>query len=734
METDRVPPDKPAAKPVEELEAVLDHFVYRNEDDGWSVVRLSVPGKQKTVTAVGNFLGVQPGESLKLTGNWIRDPKYGRQFKTASFQSVLPGTLEGIEKYLGSGLIKGIGKVMAERLVKHFGKRTLEVIERKSKRLTEVEGIGKVRARLIRESWAEQREIKEVMIFLQSYSVSTAFAIRIYKKYGNDAVRLVRENPYRLANDFHGIGFKTADRIAKSLGVEPDSPRRAEAGTFYSLGEASDEGHVYVPRLELVTRTAEMLGVDDDVVTAAVEAASTGANPRLVVEPGVHEGDDAVFLRALHAREAESAKLLRRLLDAPLKPVSIDVPRALAWFEEQQQIRLAENQNKAISRALTGKVLVITGGPGTGKTTLVRGVISILEKKDRRILLCAPTGRAAQRMQEATGRESKTVHRLLKFNPRSFGFDHNLENPLPADVLIVDEVSMVDIALFHSILSALPPHCQLILVGDTDQLPSVGPGSVLRDLIDCGAVEVARLTEIFRQARESHIVVNAHLINKGQVPNLDVGGDDLDFFYIERDEPEEALATILELVARRIPQRFRLDPLDDIQVLAPMHRGTIGAANLNSELQRLLNPEGVPVGSGARGFRIGDKVMQVRNNYDLNVYNGDIGRIIMTDEKSREVTVRFDSRLVRYDALDLDELVLAYACSVHKSQGSEYPAVVIPLHTQHYLMLQRNLLYTGITRGKKLVVLVGSRRAVNIAVKNDRIRKRWTRLADRLRG
>jgi len=728
-----VPPEKPA-QPPEQLEAALDHFVYRNEDDGWSVVRLAVPGKTKTVTAVGNFLGVQPGESLKLTGNWVRDPKYGRQFKATSFESVLPGTLEGIEKYLGSGLIKGIGKVMAERLVKHFGKRTLEVIERKSKRLTEVEGIGKVRARLIRESWAEQREIKEVMIFLQSYSVSTAFAIRIYKKYGNDAVRLVRENPYRLANDFHGIGFKTADRIAKSLGVEPDSPRRAEAGTFYSLGEASDEGHVYVPRLELVTRTAEMLGVDDDVVTAAVEAASTGANPRLVVEPGVHEGDDAVFLRALHAREAESAKLLRRLLDAPLKPVSIDVPRALAWFEEQQQIRLAENQNKAISRALTGKVLVITGGPGTGKTTLVRGVISILEKKDRRILLCAPTGRAAQRMQEATGRESKTVHRLLKFNPRSFGFDHNLENPLPADVLIVDEVSMVDIALFHSILSALPPHCQLILVGDTDQLPSVGPGSVLRDLIDCGAVEVARLTEIFRQARESHIVVNAHLINKGQVPNLDVGGDDLDFFYIERDEPEEALATILELVARRIPQRFRLDPLDDIQVLAPMHRGTIGAANLNSELQRLLNPEGVPVGSGARGFRIGDKVMQVRNNYDLNVYNGDIGRIIMTDEKSREVTVRFDSRLVRYDALDLDELVLAYACSVHKSQGSEYPAVVIPLHTQHYLMLQRNLLYTGITRGKKLVVLVGSRRAVNIAVKNDRIRKRWTRLADRLRG
>jgi len=728
-----VPPEKPA-QPPEQLEAALDHFVYRNEDDGWSVVRLAVPGKTKTVTAVGNFLGVQPGESLKLTGNWVRDPKYGRQFKATSFESVLPGTLEGIEKYLGSGLIKGIGKVMAERLVKHFGKRTLEVIERKSKRLTEVEGIGKVRARLIRESWAEQREIKEVMIFLQSYSVSTAFAIRIYKKYGNDAVRLVRENPYRLANDFHGIGFKTADRIAKSLGVEPDSPRRAEAGTFYSLGEASDEGHVYVPRLELVTRTAEMLGVDDDVVTAAVEAASTGANPRLVVEPGVHEGDDAVFLRALHAREAESAKLLRRLLDAPLKPVSIDVPRALAWFEEQQQIRLAENQNKAISRALTGKVLVITGGPGTGKTTLVRGVISILEKKDRRILLCAPTGRAAQRMQEATGRESKTVHRLLKFNPRSFGFDHNLENPLPADVLIVDEVSMVDIALFHSILSALPPHCQLILVGDTDQLPSVGPGSVLRDLIDCGAVEVARLTEIFRQARESHIVVNAHLINKGQVPNLDVGGDDLDFFYIERDEPEEALATILELVARRIPQRFRLDPLDDIQVLAPMHRGTIGAANLNSELQRLLNPEGVPVGSGARGFRIGDKVMQVRNNYDLNVYNGDIGRIIMTDEKSREVTVRFDSRLVRYDALDLDELVLAYACSVHKSQGSEYPAVVIPLHTQHYLMLQRNLLYTGITRGKKLVVLVGSRRAVNIAVKNDRIRQRWTRLADRLRG
>jgi len=734
METNRVPPETPAPKPSEELEAVLDHFVYRNEDDGWSVVRLSVPGKQKPVTAVGNFLGVQPGESLKLTGTWVRDPKYGRQFKAAAFQSVLPGTLEGIEKYLGSGLIKGIGKVMAERLVKHFGQRTLEVIERKSKRLTEVEGIGKVRARLIRESWAEQREIKEVMIFLQSYSVSTAFAIRIYKKYGDSAIRLVRENPYRLATDFHGIGFKTADRIAMSLGVEKASPQRAEAGTLFILGEASDEGHVFVPRKDLVSRTAEMLGVPDEVVAAAVEATSTGANSRLVVEPGVLNDDDAVFHRPLHDREVSAARLLRRLLETPATAIAIDVPKALAWFEERQKIKLAQKQGEAISRALTGKVLVITGGPGTGKTTLVTGVISILEKKQRKILLCAPTGRAAQRMQETTGREAKTVHRLLKFNPRSFGFDHHEENPLDADVLIVDEVSMVDIGLFQSILAALPPRCQLIMVGDMDQLPSVGPGSVLRDLIGSGVVEVARLTEIFRQARESHIVVNAHLVNKGQVPNLDLTGNDLDFFFIERDEPEEALATILELVSRRIPQRFHLDPVDEIQVLSPMHRGTIGAANLNSELQQLLNPEGAAVGSGARGFRVGDKVMQVRNNYDLNVYNGDIGRIVMVDEKARELTVRFDNRLVRYDSLDLDELVLAYACSVHKSQGSEYPAVVIPVHTQHYLMLQRNLIYTGITRGKRLVVLVGSRRAVNIAVKNDRIRKRYTRLAERLRG
>lgn len=722
------------SQPTEKLEAVLDHFVYRNEDDGWSVVRLSVPGRQKTVTAVGNFLGVQPGESLKLTGTWVRDPKYGRQFKTASFQSVLPGTLEGIEKYLGSGLIKGIGKVMAERLVKHFGQRTLEVIERKSKRLTEVEGIGKVRARLIRESWSEQREIKDVMIFLQSYSVSTAFAIRIYKKYGNDSVRLVRDNPYRLATDFHGIGFKTADRIAASLGVEPASPQRAEAGTLYSLGQASEEGHVFVPAKDLISHTAEMLGVAEEVVDCAVEAASAGNDSRLVVEQGVLADDDAVFLRPLHAREAWAAKLLRHLLETPVTPIAIDVPKALAWFEERQKIELAEKQREAISRALTGKVLVITGGPGTGKTTLVKAVISILEKKGRRILLCAPTGRAAQRMQEATGREAKTVHRMLKFNPRNFGFDHGQDNPLEADVLIVDEVSMVDISLFQSILAALPPWCQLILVGDMDQLPSVGPGSVLRDLIRSGAVEVARLTEIFRQARESSIVVNAHLINKGQVPNLELAGDDLDFFFIERDEPEEALATILQLVARRIPQRFHLDPVDDIQVLSPMHRGTIGTANLNSELQQLLNPEGVTVGTGAKGFRIGDKVMQVRNNYDLNVYNGDIGRIVMVDEKAREVSVRFDSRLVRYDALDLDELMLAYACSVHKSQGSEYPAVVIPIHTQHYLMLQRNLLYTGITRGKKLVVLVGSRRAVTLAVKNDRIRKRHTRLAERLRG
>jgi exodeoxyribonuclease V alpha subunit len=715
---------------------VLERVTYVNEETAWCVVKLAVAGRRELVTVVGNLLGVQPGESLRLQGRWAMDRKYGEQFRADSYVNVKPATLVGIERYLGSGLIRGVGRVTARRLVERFGLETLSVIDEAPDRLREVDGIGPVRSERIARAWVEQRQIQDVMVFLQSHGVSTTHAVRIYKHYRERAIAVVKENPYRLAIDIFGIGFRTADKIAAELGVSPSSPERAQAAVLHVLGELSSEGHVFYPRHALVEAAVALLQVDAAIVQGAVDALDREG--QIVVAPrlgaGVERAEDrAVYLRSLHTAESGVAADVRALLGTSTRPLAIDLEQALAWFEKRQGIALAPEQREAIRRAATSKVLVVTGGPGTGKTTLVNGAIRILERKGRRILLAAPTGRAAKRLSETTGREARTLHRLLEFDPKTAGFQRNRQRPLDADVVVVDEASMVDVVLAFNLLKALPPHCQLVLVGDVDQLPSVGPGSVLSDLIRSGVADVVRLAHVFRQAEASLIVTNAHRINRGELPHLPPPGADADFFLVEKETPEDVLQVVKVLVQERIPRKFGFHPVDDVQVLTPMHRGLLGAASLNAELQALLNPRGAAIVRGSRLFRVGDKVMQIRNNYTLEVFNGDIGRIETVDDVERTVAVRFDGRPVAYDAADLDELVLAYACSIHKAQGSEYPCVVLPVHTQHYVMLQRNLLYTGITRGRRLVVLVGTRRALAIAVKNDRVDARFTQLADRLR-
>ncbi|MEM7050174.1 MAG: ATP-dependent RecD-like DNA helicase [Acidobacteriota bacterium] len=715
------------------LEGTLERVVYSNPENAWSVVRLVGEDGEES-TAVGNLLGVQPGESLRLEGRWIEDPKFGRQFKVSSYLTLTPNTLTGLRKYLGSGLIPGIGKVMAKRLVDHFGLDTLDVIENHPERLGEVSGIGTTRRLKIRESWIEQRDIKDLMIFLQSHEVATHHAVKIYKAYGKDAMGIVRQDPYRLSAEVWGIGFRSADRIASALGLPADSPQRARAGLLHLLSEAADKGHVYRPQGQLLDAGIELLAIDEARLAEALEALRQAGE--VVVEER-RDGELAVFLKILHFAESGLAERLRAVLEAEAGGPEIDVDRALDWFAAGEAIDLAPQQREAIRRGLTRKVLVITGGPGTGKTTLIRGIVRILAAKKRRILLAAPTGRAAKRLAEATGREARTIHRLLEFNPQSMSFDRGPENPLSTDLLIVDEASMLDTHLAYSLIKALPERARLVLVGDVDQLPSVGPGKVLADCIASGAVDVVRLTEIFRQAERSLIVVNAHRVNAGDMPILetprpDADGRLADFFFIERSDPQELINTLAHLVAQRIPKSFGFDPVEEVQVLTPMNRGPLGTENLNNALRQRLNPQGDEVSRAGRVFRVGDKVMQIRNNYDLDVFNGDLGRVQAIDEENRKVAITFDGRPVAHDFASLDELAPAYACSIHKSQGSEYPCVVLPISNQHYIMLQRNLLYTALTRAKKLAVLVGETRALGVAVRNGNLQDRFTRLAERL--
>jgi exodeoxyribonuclease V alpha subunit len=718
----------------EVIEGTVERVVFRNPQNGYTVVRLAVDGSPLLDTVVGSYQELSVGERVRFTGLWTVDKRHGRQFKAETCLPITPSTVIGIEKFLGSGLIHGVGPVMAGRVVERFGAESLDVIEKEPQRLATVPGIGPVRARSIQKAMVEKRAVKEVMVFLESAGVSPTFAHRVYQRYGADAIRVVSENPYRLAADVRGIGFSSADRIAAHLGVEPDSPHRAEAGLIHVLDEMSSEGHVYATAAQLMPRAAELLGIEIVDLESALD--------RLVLMGGLRRegrGEEArVYLPGLHAAERSAARSLSRLLVTPARKLPVDAAGAIRRAERLSGIELAAEQRRAFHALGRAKVMVLTGGPGTGKTTLLEGLAASLADLDLSVALAAPTGRAARRMSESTGRDARTIHRLLEFTPRTGSFERGLRRPLDEDVVIIDEVSMVDIDLLSALLEALRPEARLILVGDPNQLPSVGPGAVLADLIalerEAGdRLAVVRLNEIFRQARASLIVTGAHEILSGREPRTGDRGERADLFMIERDEPAECLEVIRHLVSSRIPARFRFDPIVDVQVLTPMHKGLLGAASLNAELRDLLNPSGQEVGRGETRFRVGDKVMQVRNNYDLEVFNGDVGRITAAGESEPGgwVEVLFPERTVRYPAAELGQIALSYACSIHKSQGSEYPAVVIPLHTQHFVMLQRTLLYTAVTRGRRLVVIVGSRRALRIAVGSDSRARRNSALTER---
>ena len=732
-------PEKPKHSTMK-LRGVVERITYQNPENGYTVLKCAVKNYNDLVTVIGNLLDVNVGSVLLIDGNWKVDSKYGRQFVAESWEETLPATVFGIEKYLGSGLIKGVGPKFAKRIVGLFGTDTMDVIECDISRLKEVEGIGEKRIRQIHESWERQKEIKNVMLFLQDHGVSTSFAAKIYRQYGNDSIAKVKENPFRLADDIWGIGFKTADGIAEKLGIGKEAFVRLRSGIMYTLSSLADEGHVYAYKGQLIKRATELLEAEESSIVMTLDQML--ADKDVISEPVSEEKGDAIYLPPFYYAEVGVAAKIRKLLQNPAqdrlwtslmearkrtgnRDLSIDVKK----IEAKIGMEYDEIQADAIRQAAVSKVMILTGGPGTGKTTTTKGIISAYQSFGLKILLAAPTGRAAKRMTETTGLEAKTIHRLLECKPPE-GYQKNEENPLEGDVLIVDECSMIDLVLMNSLLKAIPASMRLVLVGDIDQLPSVGAGNVLRDLIDSGVVPVIRLTRIFRQAQTSRIIMNAHRINEGQMPDLS-NGKETDFFFTTKEDPEEAVREIVSLVQHKLSRYYRT-PSSQIQVLTPMQKGVVGATNLNLALQEALNPQGDGLRRSGFIFRRDDKVMQIRNNYDKEVFNGDIGIIESVDLQNRTLKVNFDQHVVEYESSELDELVHAYATTIHKAQGSEYPIVVMPVLMNHYVMLQRNLIYTGITRAKKILVIVGTRKALACAVRNVTVTRRNTLLKERL--
>lgn len=712
---------------MEHLRCVVERITYQNEDNGYTVLKCAVKNYNDLVTVVGTMPDTHVGSVLSLDGYWKMDVKYGRQFSVEHFEETLPATVYGIEKYLGSGLVKGVGPKFAKRIVEKFGKDTLNVIEEYPDELLNVPGIGKVRVDRIKTSWQEQKEIKNIMLFLQSHEVSTSHATKIFKTYGSESIEVVKENPYRLADDIWGIGFKTADSIAQKMGIDKEKFIRLRSGIFYTLNKLAENGHCYANRKQLLEKAQELLEVDEPEIQITLDEMLRTND--VIGDTGLEHEVEAIYLPPYFFSETGCAKRLLRLMSVNRK-IKVDPDVIMKKVETESEITYDEIQLEAVRTAISAKVMVLTGGPGTGKTTTTLGIISAYKQAGCKILLAAPTGRAAKRMSETTGMEAKTIHRLLEYKPPE-GYQKNEEHPLEGDVLILDECSMVDIMLMYNLLKAIPEHMSLILVGDIDQLPSVGAGNVLRDIIDSGSIPVVRLTRIFRQAQGSRIVMNAHRINKGETIDMR-GGKDADFFFAAKETNQEVVETIVQYCKTNLPRYYHVDPLEDIQVLTPMQRGECGAVNLNQVLQETMNPSNIFLRRGGTQYRLHDKVMQIRNDYDKEVFNGDIGNIVKVNMEDRELTVKFDDREVVYDVTELDELSLAYAVTIHKSQGSEYPIVVMPFTMSHFVMLQRNLLYTGVTRAKKILVLVGEKKAVFYAIKNETTTGRNTGLRQRL--
>jgi len=717
------------SSPLENLAGLIERVTFHNSDNGFCVLRVQVKGKKDLFTVIGHVSTIASGEFIQASGQWLHDRQHGLQFKAQFLTTTAPTTLEGIEKYLGSGLIKGIGPVYAKKLVQAFEDDVFRIIEEEAEKLRQVAGIGPLRAEKIIKGWADQKVIREIMLFLHSHDISTARAVRIYKTYGPEAITVITENPYRLARDIRGIGFISADKIAEKVGIEKTSMIRIQAGISYALITAMDDGHCGLPKDQLLPLCEELLEVPQELIQQALSLELSSGEVLLEIV----EARECIFLSGLAHAERNIADRILKLHKGVLPWSSINASLAIKWVEEKTQLNLSSSQKQAIEKVLFSKVLIITGGPGVGKTTLVNSILKILEAKKLNIALAAPTGRAAKRLSESTGLEAKTLHRLLETNPAEGGFAKNEHYPLSCDLLVIDEMSMVDVPLMYALLKAVPPKAALLLVGDIDQLPSVGPGQVLADLIESNTLPVICLTEVFRQAATSKIITTAHAINQGFMPDLTSTDANSDFYFVDAGDPEAALVKILKLVKERIPQKFKYSPFSDIQVLCPMSRGIIGTRNLNIELQRALNP---PTEQSIQRFgwhySVGDKVMQIQNNYDKEVYNGDIGIIQRINAEEAELVISFDNKDVIYEFGELDEIVLAYATTIHKSQGSEYPAVIIPLMMQHYTMLQRNLIYTAITRGKRLVIVVGQKKALAVAIKQKKDQRRWSTLKDKL--